>query len=179
MSEVQTRPAATRGRGSGRGGRGGGLSTRGGSRNGAPNGDAKHDTDSSLPTLEDEGEVGQLKKLYGSKVELIKEIVPDWSEVDILFALRETDGDESLAVTRIAEGKLASCSPSLHPRCIVTKLQERSPACPSGFAFNAAMKPPNLCCRMAADLFCHSRNHRTMGRSLEAQEGARPRQGKD
>lgn len=111
MSEVQTRPAATRGRGSGRGGRGGGLSTRGGSRNGAPNGDAKHDTDSSLPTLEDEGEVGQLKKLYGSKVELIKEIVPDWSEVDILFALRETDGDESLAVTRIAEGKLPSCCP--------------------------------------------------------------------
>lgn len=111
MSEVQTRPAATRGRGSGRGGRGGGLSTRGGSRNGAPNGDAKHDTDSSLPTLEDEGEVGHLKKLYGSKVELIKEIVPDWSEVDILFALRETDGDESLAVTRIAEGKLPSCCP--------------------------------------------------------------------
>ncbi|KAK1836547.1 hypothetical protein QBC39DRAFT_248139 [Podospora conica] len=111
MSEVQTRPAATRGRGSGRGGRGGGLSTRGGSRiasrNGAPNGDAKHDTDSSLPTLEDEGEVGQLKKLYGTKVELIKEIVPDWSEVDILFALRETDGDESLAVTRIAEGTIA------------------------------------------------------------------------
>ena len=110
MSEVQSRPSATRGRGSGRGGRGGTISTRGGSRiasrNGAPNGDAKHDTDSSLPTLEDEGEVGQLKKLYGTKVELIKEIVPDWSEVDILFALRETDGDENLAVTRIAEGKL-------------------------------------------------------------------------
>jgi hypothetical protein len=30
---------------------------------------------------------------------------PDWSDVDILFALQETEGDESLAVTRIAEGK--------------------------------------------------------------------------
>jgi len=133
MSEVQTRPAATRGRGSGRGGRGGGLSTRGGSRlasqNGAPNGDAKHDTDSSLPTLEDEGEVGQLKKLYGTKVDLIKEIVPDWSEVDILFALRETDGDESLAVTRIAEGKPSSCSPiasSAVHRCEAPALQSLS-----------------------------------------------------
>jgi hypothetical protein len=112
MSEVQSRPSASRGRGSGRGGRGGGHSTRGGSRiasrTPATNGDSKHDTDSALPTLEDEGEVGQLKKLYGSKVGLIKEIVPDWSEVDILFALRETDGDENLAVSRIAEGKLIS-----------------------------------------------------------------------
>lgn len=110
MSEVQSRPAATRGRGSGRGGRGGGHSTRGGSRSAnrtaAPNGDSKHDTDSALPTLEDEGEIGQLKKQYGSKVALIKEILPDWSEVDILFALRETDGDENLAITRITEGKL-------------------------------------------------------------------------
>ncbi|KAK0627582.1 hypothetical protein B0T14DRAFT_139503 [Immersiella caudata] len=111
MSEVQSRPAAARGRGSGRGGRGGGHSTRGGSRiasrTPATNGDSKHDTDSALPTLEDEGEVGQLKKQYGSKVSLIKEIVPDWSEVDILFALRETDGDENLAVSRIAEGSIA------------------------------------------------------------------------
>lgn len=109
MSEVQSRPAASRGRGSGRGGRGGGFATRGGSRavtrNSATNGDTKHDTDSSLPTLEDEGEIGQLKQKYGSKVAVIKEMFEDWSDVDILFALRETDGDENLTVTRMAEGK--------------------------------------------------------------------------
>ena len=110
MSEVQSRPAA-RGRGAGRGGRGGGFSTRGGgsragTRNSATNGDSKHEAESALPTLDDEGEVGQLKKQYGTKISLIKEMFPDWSEVDILFALQETDGDESLAVTRIAEGKL-------------------------------------------------------------------------
>ncbi len=106
MSEVQSRPAATRGRGSGRGGRGG--SSRGGSRvsNRTTNGDSKHDTDSTLATLEDEGEVGQLKKQYGSKVSIIKDIMTDWSEVDILFALRETDGDENLALTRMTDGKL-------------------------------------------------------------------------
>lgn len=115
MSEVQSRPAASRGRGSGRGGRGGFAARGGGGRAGArpaaTNGESKHDTDSSLPTLEDEGEVGQLKQQYGSKVEVIKEMFPDWSPIDILFALQETDGDENLAVTRIAEGKLVALSP--------------------------------------------------------------------
>lgn len=111
MSEVQSRPPAARGRGSGRGGRGGMQSTRGGSRTAgrpaAPNGDShKLDTDSSLPTLEDEGEVGQLKKQYGQKVGFIREIFPAWSDVDILFALKEVDGDENLAVTRISDGSI-------------------------------------------------------------------------
>jgi hypothetical protein len=119
MSEVQSRPAASRGRGSGRGGRGG-FAARGGARAGArpaaTNGDSKHDTDSSLPTLEDEGEIGQLNQQYGSKVAVIKEMFPDWSSVDILFALQETDGDENVAVTRMAEGKLNSRSLVCLPR---------------------------------------------------------------
>ncbi|SPQ20173.1 88df26e8-0932-4d7a-8046-40bca91bd687 [Thermothielavioides terrestris] len=111
MSEVHSRPAAARGRGSGRGGRGGGTAARGGGRAGARpagvNGEDKPETESSLPTFEDEGEVGQLRQQYGSKVAVIKEMFTDWSEVDILFALRETDGDENLAVTRIAEGTIS------------------------------------------------------------------------
>ncbi|KAK3688295.1 hypothetical protein B0T22DRAFT_439847 [Podospora appendiculata] len=111
MSEVQSRPAASRGRGSGRGGRGGGNTTTRGAgraptRSSPTNGDSKHEPESALPSLEDEGEVGQLKKQYGAKVELIKEMFPQWSDVDILFALRETDGDENLTVTRMAEGSI-------------------------------------------------------------------------
>jgi hypothetical protein len=60
-----------------------------------------------MPSIEDEGDVGRLKKQYGSKIGLIKEMFPEWSEVDILFALQETEGDESIAVTRIADGKFA------------------------------------------------------------------------
>lgn len=90
MSEVQTRPAASRGgRGSGRGGRGG-FSSRGGartqSRNASTNGDSKHESDD---IAEDQGMVGELKQRYGSKTALIKEMFPDWSETDILFALGE------------------------------------------------------------------------------------------
>ena len=46
-----------------------------------------------------------MKQKFGNKVALIREMFPDWSEVDILYALQETDGDENLCVTRIAEGK--------------------------------------------------------------------------
>ncbi|GAB1319193.1 RNAPII degradation factor [Madurella fahalii] len=142
MSEVQSRPAASRGRGSGRGGRGGGFATRGGSRtvtrNSATNGDTKHDTDSSLPTLEDEGEIGQLKQKYGSKVAVIKEMFQDWSDVDILFALRETDGDENLTVTRMAEGTISQWGEVSKPK----KERTRSKAKNDTFATSTADSAP-------------------------------------
>lgn len=114
MSDVQTRPAASRGRGTPRGGRGG-FSSRGGrnaSRSAvATNGDAKHDSEfTALPSLEDQGEIGDLNKQYGTKVSLIKEMFPDWTEVDILYALKETDGDETTTIERMAEG-VSFCPP--------------------------------------------------------------------
>ncbi len=105
MSEVQSRPAAPRGRGSSRGGRGG-FSSRGGRgcRGHATNGDK---TDLSVPTsIEDDGEVGQLKKQYGSKVTTIKEMFPDWTDEDVVFAVQETDGDLETTVDRITDGKV-------------------------------------------------------------------------
>ena len=110
MSEVQARPSAARGRGSGRGGRGG-FASRGGRSGGRSNGpDSKTDGGVDNPSAfdEDQGVIADLKKQYGDKTPVIKEMFPEWSEVDILFALQETDGDETEAVTRIAEGKPAS-----------------------------------------------------------------------
>jgi len=110
MSEVQTRPAASRGRGSGRGGRAG-HSGRGGRTAARTNGDSKHDApDSALPTLEDEGEVAQLKALYGRKIAPVKELFSDWTDIDILYALRETEGDADETVSRIMDGKLTAAS---------------------------------------------------------------------
>lgn len=103
MSEVATRSSASRGRGSGRGGRGG-FAGRGGRR---PNGD-KSDTkaaDDTPSALDDEGDFGELRKKYGAKTSVIREMFPDWSEADVLFALQETNGDENEAVARIAEGR--------------------------------------------------------------------------
>lgn len=101
MSETTTRSAASRGRGSGRGGRGG-FAGRGGRR---PNGDkADKSTDDNLGAFDDEGDLGELRKQYGDKTSVIREMFPDWSEADVLFALQETNGDQTEAVTRIAEG---------------------------------------------------------------------------
>lgn len=106
MSEVQSRPAAPRGRGAARGGRGG-FSSRGGrgGRGHATNGDKAE----TIPTtsIDDEGEVGQLKKQYGSKVTMIKEMFPDWTDEDIVFALQETDGDLETTVERITDGTIS------------------------------------------------------------------------
>ena len=101
MSEVQSRPSAPRGRGSARGGRGG-FAARG-RRGHATNGEkAEHPVAASI---EDAGEVGQLKKQYGSKVTTIQELFPSWTDEDVVFALQETDGDLESTVERITDGK--------------------------------------------------------------------------
>lgn len=102
MSEVQSRPAAPRGRGSSRGGRGG-YASRGGRGGGKyPNGDRSDTLAQSAP--EDEGEIGQLKKQYSGKLSTVKEMFPDWTDEDIVFALQEADGDLQSTIERITEG---------------------------------------------------------------------------
>ncbi|PTB76186.1 hypothetical protein M440DRAFT_1422307, partial [Trichoderma longibrachiatum ATCC 18648] len=105
MSEVISRPSASRGRGSGRGGRGG-FAGRGGRR---ANGDqTDHKTaDDNLGAFEDEGEFAELRKQYGDKTGVIREMFPDWSEADVLYALKETNGDATEAATRIADGTIS------------------------------------------------------------------------
>ncbi|KAL2267110.1 hypothetical protein VTJ83DRAFT_4387 [Remersonia thermophila] len=136
MTEVQSRPAAARGRHSGRGGRGG-IAARGGGRaGGRPNGDSK-EPDSSLPTLEDEGEIADLKQQYGSKVDTIKEMFPDWTSVDILFALQETNGDENLTVTRMAEGTISRWSEVSSQKKDRTRIKAKTDSTPADAAHGA------------------------------------------
>jgi len=109
MSEVQSRPA-TRGRGSARGGRGG-FSSRGGRSSGTTghsNGnDVEHTT---AVALEDQGELGQLKKQYSNELSTLSELFPDWTDDDLVIALQETGGDVQNTVERITEGAEQPCS---------------------------------------------------------------------
>jgi hypothetical protein len=98
MSEAQSRPA--RGRSSARGGRGG-HGARGPRSNKAANGDAA----SSLDTSADQGELGELKKRYPNELSTLKEMFPDWADVDLVLALEESDGDLPTTIDKIAEGK--------------------------------------------------------------------------
>ena len=102
MSETTSRAPASRGRGSGRGGRGG-FAGRGGRRANGDKSDSKS-TEESFGAFDDDGELAELRKKYGDKTGVIREMFPDWSEVDVLFALQETNGDQTEAVTKIAEG---------------------------------------------------------------------------
>lgn len=103
MSEVKARPSGPRGRGSGRGGRGA-FSSRGGRTSNRPTNGETPDISETIP-IEDEGELGELKKHYASKLDMIKEMFPDWTDEDIVFALQETDGDLESTIDRISEGK--------------------------------------------------------------------------
>ena len=104
MSEVQSRPAP-RGRGSARGGRGG-FSSRGGrgGRGQTVNGDKSHADTDAATSIDDDEEVAQLKKTFGSKVTTIKDMFPEWTDADIVLALQETNGDLETTVDRIASG---------------------------------------------------------------------------
>lgn len=102
MSEVQSRPSAPRGRGSARGGRGGYASRGGRGGRSYTNGDKPEAT--PIAETEEDGSVAQLKRSYGSKFTTIKEMFPDWTDEDIVFALNETNGDLETTVDRITDG---------------------------------------------------------------------------
>lgn len=103
MSEVQSRPTAPRGRGSYRGGRGGFRGGRVASKN------TKSDSENVPPSFEDQGELGELKMRHGSKVSTVRELFPDWTDEDVVFALEETGGDLESTIERITNGTF-SCS---------------------------------------------------------------------
>ncbi|KAJ4305371.1 RNAPII degradation factor [Kalmusia sp. IMI 367209] len=98
MSDVQSRPA--RGRSSARGGRGG-HGSRGPRSNKQTNGDAAVDTSA------DQGELGELKKRYSSQLTTLKELFPDWADVDLVLALEESDGDLASTIEKITEGHVS------------------------------------------------------------------------
>ena len=57
--------------------------------------------------IEDQGEIGQLKKQYAPQLNTIREMFPDWTGEDIVFALHETGGDLESTIERISEGIIA------------------------------------------------------------------------
>ncbi|KAF4306873.1 putative RNApII degradation factor def1 protein [Botryosphaeria dothidea] len=101
MSEVQSRPSAPRGRSSARGGRGG-FSSRGPRSSKQTNGDHKSNDASA-----EEGELSQLKQQYATQLATIKETFPDWTDLDLLLALHESDGDLNVASEKILEGQIS------------------------------------------------------------------------
>ncbi|KAK3049142.1 RNAPII degradation factor [Extremus antarcticus] len=108
MSEVDQRPAPNRGRSSYRGGRG--ATTRGGPRGGGSRKPTNGTTADTFPveeSLEDQGELGEMKKKYASELGMLKDMFPDWTDVDLVFALQEADGDIPSTVDKITQGSVS------------------------------------------------------------------------
>lgn len=55
--------------------------------------------------LDDQGELGDMKKRYASELSLMRDVFPDWTDVDLVFALEEANGDIEVAIERIASGQ--------------------------------------------------------------------------
>jgi CUE domain len=56
-------------------------------------------------TTDSSEEVAQLKIKYAGQLKVLKDVFPDWTAEDLVFALQEVDGDVDLATDRIATGK--------------------------------------------------------------------------
>lgn len=54
---------------------------------------------------DDTEEVRVLRAKYADKLALLREMFPDWTDEDLLFALQEAGGEVELAVGRISEGQ--------------------------------------------------------------------------
>ncbi|QIW94794.1 hypothetical protein AMS68_000312 [Peltaster fructicola] len=107
MSEVDTRPASTRGRSSARGGRGG--FSRGGPRGGKRiNGTSE--SAAVEESFDDQGELGDMKRKYTAQLPVLKDMFADWNDVDLLFALQESDGDLAATVDKISQGNVSQFS---------------------------------------------------------------------
>jgi hypothetical protein len=51
-----------------------------------------------------------MKKKYSAQLKSLKELFSEWSDVDLLFALEETDGDLERTIDHISEGVLHTSS---------------------------------------------------------------------
>lgn len=59
---------------------------------------------SDSASFESQGELGQLRKHYNNELNTLKEMFPDWSDDDLLFALQDTDGELEATIAHITEG---------------------------------------------------------------------------
>ena len=63
------------------------------------------ETDSMIAAESDE--VRQLRSKYQSKLATAKELFPDWTDEDVLYAIHDANGDVEVAIVRMSEGKAA------------------------------------------------------------------------
>jgi hypothetical protein len=67
-------------------------------------------------SLEDQGELGEMKKKYQSELGMLKDMFPDWTDTDLVFALEEAEGDIPATVDKITQGAVSQFSEVKKPK---------------------------------------------------------------
>lgn len=104
MSDFDSRPVASRGRSSTRGGRAG--YQRSAPRQSATSSTAPSSSVQFDESLDDQGELGHMKKTYSTQLSFMRDMFPDWTDDDLVFAIAEADGDVQIVIDRITQGAL-------------------------------------------------------------------------
>lgn len=83
-------------------------------------------------------EVRQLRSKYQSKLATAKELFPDWTDEDILYAIHDANGDVEVAIVRMSEGTPLAPLPQPPPRLAAAPHARPDPPPPE------LHRPPNL-----------------------------------
>ncbi|KAI7678962.1 hypothetical protein KC319_g3020 [Hortaea werneckii] len=126
MSEVEARAPPSRGRSSTRGGRGG--FGRGGPRGGRKPINGASDAAQMEESLEDQGELGEVKKKFSSELGMLRDMFPDWTDTDLVFALQESDGDVGATVDKITQGNVSQFAEVKKPKDRARSKAKEEPA---------------------------------------------------
>ncbi|KAI6836528.1 hypothetical protein KC340_g4686 [Hortaea werneckii] len=136
MSEVEARAPPSRGRSSTRGGRGG--FGRGGPRGGRKPINGASDAAQMEESLEDQGELGEVKKKFSSELGMLRDMFPDWTDTDLVFALQESDGDVGATVDKITQGNVSQFAEVKKPKDRARSKAKEEPATGSAIEKPAA-----------------------------------------
>ncbi|KAI5205930.1 hypothetical protein AUEXF2481DRAFT_3158 [Aureobasidium subglaciale EXF-2481] len=105
MSEIDSRPVASRGRSSTRGGRA--SNQRGPPRQSQNSSTAPTSSVQFDESFDDQGELGNMKKTYSTQLSFMRDMFPQWTDDDLVFAIAEADGDVQIVIDRITQGNVS------------------------------------------------------------------------
>ncbi|OZJ04093.1 hypothetical protein BZG36_03399 [Bifiguratus adelaidae] len=105
--------------------------------------DTRPKGDRTKSQVQDSDEVKLLRSQYGSTLPTLKEMFPDWKEEDLLFAVKEADGDIELAVGRISEGHANQWGEVLSKKQKNALKEKTKPAQPVATNASAGRGAPN------------------------------------
>ncbi|KAI6910772.1 hypothetical protein KC327_g13243 [Hortaea werneckii] len=89
-------------------------------------------------SLEDQGELGEVKKKFSSELGMLRDMFPDWTDTDLVFALQESDGDVGATVDKITQGNVSQFAEVKKPKDRARSKAKEEPATGSAIEKPAA-----------------------------------------